>query len=1056
MITGFGPYADRQELDFESNLKDKNMFVITGNTGAGKTTIFDAINFALYGEASGSEREGKSLRSDFAEADVPTEVELWFSLRGREYVVKRSPSYLKPKQRGEGFVESKPTAEIKLSKEKTVTGTKEVTKEIEGILGITTEQFKQLVMIPQGEFKKLLNAKSEEKEDIFRKIFGTEIFESIQKQIKEQASALKKGIEEVERDRLNKIRSFNCQVHVECEGNGDSDSHVHDCGEDLFRLINASSPNIELIMKAFYEFIEAEKEKQKALEVKIEEKRILLEKISNEIALGEATNKKFDNLTKIREELEKLNGQLGQFEEKKLQMERAKKALTARSYEEKYDEKNKIFKNLELQIKEMEKNIENYSKAYSEAELRFKEEKNKEKERNQLNKDIDENERLREKSLGYEANKNKVAILEKKVNEIKSSIRKIDTVTTENHKKIELVNKELEEIKRAKEEKGKLELKELHLNNEKVKLSKLTFDIANFIKNSKEHKALVVAFNKIDEDFKVRKESYEFLEDSFRRNQAGILASVLEEGKPCPVCGSTHHPELAKQENSEVTEEAVKISKGIFEKLREEKDKKFTELTKIKQSLDLIKGDSIAPVVKELLKLEVSSDMEGLGEQVNELAKNNGSELLKIEGEIKGLNSTILREKAKLQALQEAERSNETLRQELQLKNEALVSEEAELSSAKTTLENIKSEFKGEIKTVGELDAMIISLKEKLLVFKKAYEEAEKNYNLSKGRLDLENGKYESTKQNTQRAQKERLDAIEVFKECVTNLGFADYKDYKANSLSEEEIENINKEINSFNMNLAGAKKVYETSVKETEGLSLVDLVKLKEILAVEIDIHKVLTNEKMNMFSRIKSNSDIVKACESYNKAIEKDEKEYEIVGKLSNITNGDNAKKISFERYVLAAYFEDIIHSANIRFNKMTSGRFELLRKQDIGDKRKGQGLDLEVFDNYTGKARDIKTLSGGESFKASLAMALGLADVVQAYAGGIQLDTMFIDEGFGTLDPESLDNAIECLMDLQNDGRLVGIISHVAELKERINARLEVTSSSRGSGSKAEFRV
>ena len=173
-----------------------------------------------------------------------------------------------------------------------------------------------------------------------------------------------------------------------------------------------------------------------------------------------------------------------------------------------------------------------------------------------------------------------------------------------------------------------------------------------------------------------------------------------------------------------------------------------------------------------------------------------------------------------------------------------------------------------------------------------------------------------------------------------------------------------------------------------------------------------------------------------------------------ITNIINGDNSKKISFERYVLASYFEDIIEASNIRFSKMTAGRFELLRKQDMGDKRKGQGLDLEVFDNYTGKARDVKTLSGGEGFKASLSMALGLADIVQAHAGGIQLDTMFIDEGFGTLDPESLDNAIECLMDLQNDARLVGIISHVPELKERIDARLEVTSTNRGS--MAEFKV
>ena len=191
VISAFGPYADRQELDFEANLDGKNMFVITGNTGAGKTTIFDAINFALYGEASGSDREGKSLRSDFADPTTPTEVELWFSLRDKDYYIKRSPQYFRAKQRGEGFTESKPNAEIKL-KDKTVSGPKEVTRLIEEILGITCDQFKQLVMIPQGEFKKLLNSDSDKKEEIFRKIFGTKIFSDIQQNIKNEANDLRK------------------------------------------------------------------------------------------------------------------------------------------------------------------------------------------------------------------------------------------------------------------------------------------------------------------------------------------------------------------------------------------------------------------------------------------------------------------------------------------------------------------------------------------------------------------------------------------------------------------------------------------------------------------------------------------------------------------------------------------------------------------------------------------------------------------------------------------------------------------------------------------------
>lgn len=1038
VISGFGPYASRQELDFEKNLQDKNMFVITGNTGAGKTTIFDAINFALYGEPSGSDREAKSLRSDFADAKTPTEVELWFSLREKEYYVKRTPSYIKPKLRGDGFVENKPSAEIKLSKDKTVTGVTQVTKEVENILGITTEQFKQLVMIPQGEFKRLLNAKSEEKEDIFRKIFGTEIFQSIQNQIKEQANKLSRGIEQVERDRLNKITSFICSEKDEV----------------LFRLIKAGELNIELIMSKFYEFIEGDRQEENKLCDRIEEKSIFIDKISNEKTIGEANNRKFDTLEKNKEELDKLNRQVKQFEDKRIKVARGKKALTAKNYEDKYNEKNNDFKKLYKELEEIDEKIEIYKNSYKKAEQKFKVEQGKEDEKSQLIKDIDENNRLKDKVSSYETNKSIIENLEKKVKEIKDRIKGIGLITCENDKKIQQINNELEDIKKAKYEKGTLEIEQINASNKKDKLKKLGIDIDIWTKESKKHKKVMESFKEIDQKFKVMKEKCELLEDTFRKNQAGILANDLLEGELCPVCGSTHHPKLAKLENSEITVETVKISKESLEEARTERDKKLNELTDINSSLKSIKDNSIEPQVKELLNKNDDYDIIDISDEVSQQAINNNNILFELKSKIQSLSNMINKENEKIQAREYMQKNNEKSRKELELKNEEHVVEEGNLRAAKNTLEIIKNEFKGEIRTLNELETIGIALIEKKQYLKNAYEESEKAVNKIKGSLDQELGRHKTTNEMRQKAEEELKKAITEFKDSVVKLGFEGYEDYKASSLNEEKIESIDKEINNFNINLAGVKKIYEASLKEIEGLSRIDLEILKDRLINEGNILKTLNNERMRLFSRISNNSLIYEACEKYNKQIQNDEKKYEIVGKLSNIINGDNSKKISFERYVLAAYFEDIIAASNIRFNKMTLGRFELLRKQDIGDKRKGQGLDLEVFDNYTGKARDVKTLSGGEGFKASLSMALGLADIVQAHAGGIQLDTMFIDEGFGTLDPESLDNAIECLMELQNDGRLVGIISHVPELKERISARLEISSTNKGSI--AEFRV
>jgi len=377
VINGFGPYASRQELDFETNLQGKNMFVITGNTGAGKTTLFDAINFALYGEASGSDRETKSLRSDFADSKTPTEVELWFSLRGKEYYVKRTPSYIKPKLKGNGFVENKPTAEIKLSKDKTVTGVNQVTREVENILGITTEQFKQLVMIPQGEFKRLLNAKSEEKEDIFRKIFGTEIFQKIQNQIKEQANKLERGIREVQRDRLNKIKSFICKEK----------------DEELFRIINAEEPNIELCMRRFQEFIQGDNEEQKELGLKVVGKGIVIDEISKDIALGDANNKKFNNLEKTKADLDKHVEKKTENENKKIALDRGRKALRVKGYEDKYIDIRNELKNIDSEMTVIQRNREAYKATYSIAEDNYKAEHNREAEKNKLFKNITEDQR---------------------------------------------------------------------------------------------------------------------------------------------------------------------------------------------------------------------------------------------------------------------------------------------------------------------------------------------------------------------------------------------------------------------------------------------------------------------------------------------------------------------------------------------------------------------------------------------------------------------------------------------------------------------------------------
>ncbi|WP_066894968.1 AAA family ATPase [Clostridium nigeriense] len=1034
-VSAFGPYATEQELDFESFLSDKNMFVITGNTGAGKTTIFDAINFVLYGEASGSERDGKSLRSDFAEPSTKTEVKLWFSLKGKEYYIKRSPQYFRPKQKGEGYTESKAEAEL-IYDDKTITGSKEVTRQVEEILGITSDQFKQLVMIPQGEFKKLLNSDSDKKEEIFRKIFGTKIFSDIQQNIKNEANNLKKSIEEVLRDRENRIRSFKLRKDDDLLGS----------------LILNKDLNVELILEEFNKSIDLDKEEEKALKEKHDNIKLKLETLSKELVLGKEVNKKLETLEKYKKEFEELNALKEEFKLKEDELKYAKKAVTALNYEEKYEEKRKALARIKNNLTSSIEKINKLKIDLEKAEENFKKEVEKEPLKNELTKKLDEIKILKEKTLIYKENNEKLSLLKVAYGKIKERIEKIKKDIEENSKLVVKINDEIAIIQNLKEEASKLNIEELNYKNKEEKLNSLKISLNKLTNELIKEEKLKNDYEVLNNIYKDKRSLYEALDESFRRNLAGILAKDLEEGKECPVCGSTSHPKVAMLENKDISEEEVKKAKLEEEKSRVNMEASLTSLTKIKAEIDSLKNDNINKLFKEIFneKLgDISLSLEKVCETLNSTVKTLNSITLKK----KEIESRILKEEELKNKKLNLENLNDALRKELDNKSEELLLREGEVKTQEANLNNIVNDFKGNIKTIEALNLEEKDINNNLIILKEAYEKAEVYFKNVQSIFDKENGNKETLENMEKEADIELKVALEEFKEKVLSLGFKDYKDYVSKRKKENEIELIEEEIKKYNLNLSNANKLYSLSLGECKDLKIIDISliesSIKEVNKESEDINNLIKE----VYSRIDQNSKTLETCLEFNKKIVQEEEKYKTIGRLSKIINGDNPRKISFERYVLAAYFEDIISAANIRFSKMTNSRFELLRKEELGDKRKGQGLDLEVFDNYTGKSRDVKTLSGGESFKASLAMALGLADVVQRYSGGIQLDTIFIDEGFGTLDPESLDIAIDCLIDLQDNGRIVGVISHVQELKDRIDVKLEVKSTNKGS--KAEFK-
>lgn len=1037
VMQGFGTYLEKQDLDF-TVLKDKNIFVISGDTGAGKTTVFDAINYALYGDASGKDREGISFRSDFATPEEPTYVELWFALRDKTYYVRREPSYIEKKQKGEGEKEHKPYAELKLPDGKIITGIKPVTMEIEKLLGINKEQFRQIVMIPQGEFKKLLTADSQEREKIFRKIFGTEILERIQNKVNAEANELDKEVKFKRNERDAKLRDFECK----------------ETDEELFRILQSGSMNLNEVFTRAVAVIKQDKAAGKVLAEDVKSAEEMLESLNKALVQGENTNKKFRDYAACDKALEELKSQQELYQQKREALEKARKALTLRGFEEKWESKKSAADAYDKALKAAKTELEVLKIQYEKSQEELKTQKAKENERKELEKGLSDAEKLKQKAEKYESCKEKTANLKKETEALKSKI----TELTEKAEKSEVAVKEadatIEKINEAEKNKLQLEneLKELSLQNEELDKLKVTLEALQ--KQKEEYADLKEKFNIFNQSFEVLKLKYETAEESFRRGQAGLLAQGLEERMPCPVCGSLDHPHPAVVLDEMVNEEAVDQAKAAYEAARLKKEDYLNRLTELNSSMTLIFEQTVRPLALKFLNTEVIKPIDKTCDTVNHLVSIN-KQLAADKTQASNRAKELILERSKLTEVKTALAAKiENAKEEIKRHNEQLAIKQGELGASLEQLKMIEEEFGGKVKSLEEITSEMLKAQQTLELLVKAYRAAEENHNKQAKALGEADGKCTAADNHYQAALKEKEEAVKLFKEKTLELGFADFSAYKACCMKEDEIEVLDKNIQQFDANLEAAKQMHKKEKEEIKDLKPAELETIKEKIQLAVTVKEKAVKAQQLLFAKMQNNEKVLRDAKELSAKIETKEQKYQMIGELAKLMKGDNAYKISFERYVLAAYFDDIVEASNVRFAKMTSGRFELLRKTQKGDARSQQGLDLEVMDNYTGKARPVETLSGGESFKASLAMALGLADVVQSYAGGIQLDTMFVDEGFGTLDPESLENAISCLMGLFQSGRLVGIISHVPELKERIDARLEVIRVARGS--RAEFKL
>lgn len=939
-ISAFGPYKDEVFIDF-TLLGTNGIFLITGDTGAGKTSIFDAICFALYNQPSGANRTIEALRSDYSKNDIDTFVEFTFNHKNKKYFVKRNVPYKKEGRKTKTVAD----ATLVIDDNEIITGVKDVTSKINEILGIDVKQFKQISMIAQGEFLKLLFADSDERSKIFRKIFDTSLFFDVSEKLKEKYLTTKKLYEGKASILENEISHINWDVDIE-------DKTI----DEIITLLEEKNKEDELI---------CEKEKNKALqldtEIEILIKDIEIKKtINNDIKLLETKN---ELLKKLKEDYENKTKIKLNIEDNEIY-----KPIFKR-----YNEVINIIKVKELERNKYEENILNYNDLLNNLNDKYNCLED-------LKNLIHTNKLILEKL----SNNKKIKL---KIDELKLYNESNKNIINDNNElldKIECLEKEIlndnslviyEKAKQEKEirEKRLNELNESlnEINNLEKEKENLTFKLQDSIKKYTE-------FNKkfIDE------------ENKFLCNQAGILAKELKDDCPCLVCGSTIHPNKASLIKDVLSKEELDKQKIILDNLNDTRNKNVNDLNIINSNLNKFDKQKINLELSELKEKNV--DLNLLYNKV----KNND-------------NNKKLLDTYKINV-----KNNENI-----------------INNIKNNIASIEALEKQIYNTNLEYDTLFNTIK--------LDEENESKYNNYNNALNENKAKYDVVVkdiENNKQIKDELIKELSTVKKPEINY-------------DDDEIKLLKKEVNDYFND-------YNLTTNEISNLN----VKLKDQKYTDLseytNKYEKLKEERNSMsnevFIRFDNNKKVYNSVVKKKIEIEEIMKDYSNYKKLSDTANGNiNGKsKILFEHFVQASYFNEVIKNSNLRLELMTNGQFELIRKSESKNLNDKVSLELEIIDHYTGKKRGVKSLSGGESFKTSLALALGLSDTIQNYAGGIVVETMFIDEGFGSLDSDSLEQALETLYDLSTDNRLIGIISHVSELKSRIDNKINIKKTSNGS--------
>ena len=1107
-LSAFGPYAGETVIDF-TQLGGQGLFLVTGDTGAGKTTIFDGITFALYGETSGGVREASMLRSKYAEPETPTYAEYIFEYKGAVYTVKRSPDYERPKTRGKGMTMQKGEALLTFSDGKApVTKLKEVNQAITELIGLDMKQFTQIAMIAQGDFRKLLLADTEERSNIFRKLFHTDIYKVIQEKLKFEAGGLDKAYKEL----LRSIRQYTEQVRYSVE---------EPLGQQWALMEkNGFEGNLEEGLEILEQFLKADKDTLKALNKQIKENDAKLENMNQLFGKVHKEADAKDRKEKLLEEREILFPQLEQAQKDAENAAKEPEEIQQLIFSiQKEKEKLDRYTNLEKLISEIEDASVLIEKLKTDSTALQNRQKETKAVLEKKQKEYQATDRTEKEKAETDFQKEKIDNLYAGVYKncgnlefLLTEIKKLETQAKEMETQSEQMKKDLADLEERLVSGGNLEARENSLimrlqQIQKMKDQQKRCQILEKEAECKRKTYLITSQKRAE-----IKEILNKMEQAYLDAQAGVLAAGLQDGMPCPVCGSVHHPKLTQIPEKVPTEEQLKKQKMLAETaeqaaseasvqagkaaglvlhskeeltegiksyaaqfLPEEKTGEIfrdevidselcsfvkdqeshaqTELEEIqkqkKAQLDLQKkkeefSRQLEQHAKEFQKLQINiekrkSQQESIQEQLQNqlgepifswLREDTQQKFITDSGLQQDWNSKIVY----LQGVQEVslllekgKTAAEWLKQQQDILEQKRKDQTALLEQRKL-LETQISKVQTELTTITDR----INQNQQQTAAEKSRSEQ-----MQKQRENME-------KELGERTKEEILSQIQLQTRERKKLE----THYKTVTEAKEALEKRMTELNSVITSLA-------EQLKESANISIEELNVQKENFTQQ---KKSLSADRDEIHARLEINGDMYEKIRRQQTELLKTETRWKWMKSLSDTANGTITGKarIMLETYIQMQYFDRILARANIRLMTMSSGQYELVRRKENKSRVGKTGLELDVVDHYNGTVRSVKTLSGGETFQASLSLALGLSDEIQSSSGGIQLDTMFVDEGFGSLDEDALDQAICALKDLSQGSRLVGIVSHVTELKERIDKKIIVTKKRTEDGVGSTIRI